>query len=231
MKKVKTYAIFALLIVVIGFLLWDGCQSRRQARDFETQMSEFESKEQSFRRIIDKQGREIAEQNQIILTKDQAIAQGLIANTKLKNIKSQVRVITSTRLDTIFIPFNEPDVFDPDIFDDVNNVISVPKPFLAFNKWYWIEGRIVKRGLEIDTIQFFNTQTVTIGNKRLKGLRNIFKRKIPTVEIINESPYVSVQGLQNVVIKRKRKKFWQTTAFKVGVGFGLGIYTAVKLIK
>jgi len=233
LKKIKTYTIFALIIaVVIGFLIWDGCQSRNQVRDFGKQMAKFSTKEQSFIKTIDKQNREIAEQNQIILTKEQAIQQGLINYTKLKKVKSQVRIITKIGVDTIFIPFNDVDFFNDDLVKviDTSKIILVPKPFSKQNEWYWIGGKILKRGIKIDSIQFINKQTITIGEKKLKGIKNIFKRKIPTVEIINESPYVSVQGLQNIVIKKKPKKWWQTTGFKVVAAFSLGVYTTIKVL-
>lgn len=215
--------------MVIGFLVWDGCNSRKQLTDFENQMAQYNSKEQSFKVTINEQGQKIAEQRQIILTKEQAVQQGLIENTRLNKIKSQVKIITRTKIEKEFIPFNDYDLFD-DTWDDLDTekMITVPKPFKMLNEWYWIGGRIVKKGIEIDSIQFFNQMTITIGDKRLKGFKNILKRRIPTVEIVNESPYISVYGLENVIIK-KRKKFWQTTAFKVGVGFGLGIYTATKI--
>lgn len=227
MKKIKTYTIFFLLIAVIGFLVWDGCQSKKEAKDFGNQMAEYNVKEQGFITTIDRQGKKITRQTQIILTKNQAIQQGLIENTRLKKIKSQVKIITRVKIEKEFIPFNDYDLFD-DTWDE-ENLIVVPKPFKMLNEWYIIGGKIVKKGIEIDSIQFFNRMTITIGDKKPKGFKNIFKRRIPTVEIINESPYVSVEGLQNVVIKKKPKKWFQTTGFKVLVGFGLGIYTAKKL--
>ena len=227
MKKIKTYTAFALLIAMLCFSVWDGCQSKKEARDFGNQMSEYNVKEQGFITTINRQGKKITRQNQIILTNKQAIQQGLIENTRLKKIKSQVKIRTTTRIDTIFIPFNDYDIFD-DTWDK-EKIISVPKPFKMLNEWYRMGGRIVKKGIEIDSIQFFNRMTITIGDKKLKGLRNVFKRRTPTVEIVNESPYVSVEGLQNVVIKKRRKRWYETTGFKVLVGFGLGIYTATKL--
>ena len=229
MKKIKTYTAFALLIAMLCFSVWDGCQSKKEARDFGNQMSEYNVKEQGFITTISRQGKKITRQNQIILTNKQAIQQGLIENTRLKKIKSQVRIITRVKIEKEFIPFNDYDIFDDVGYLDTEKMISVPKPFKMLNEWYWIAGRIVKKGIEIDSIQFFNRMTITIGDKKLKGLRNVFKHRIPTVEIVNESPYVSVEGLQNVVIKKRRKRWYETTTFKVMVGFGMGLYTATKL--
>ena len=226
-KKWKVYAIVIVSFIMIGFLTWDGCQSRSELKDFGNQMAEYNVKEQGFITTIDRQGKKITRQNQIILTKNQAIQQGLIENTRLKKIKSQVQIITRVKIEKEFIPFNDYDIFD-DTWDE-ENLIVVPKPFKMLNEWYWIGGKIVKKGIEIDSIQFFNRMTITIGDKKRKGFKNILKRRIPTVEIVNESPNVSVEGLQNVVIKKIRKRWYQTTGFKVLVGFGLGIYTATKL--
>ena len=227
LRKIKTYTIFGLLFILIVGLVWDSCQSRKEASDFESQMAEYNVKEQGFITTINKQGKKITRQNQIILTKTQAVQQGLIENTRLKKIKSQVKIITKIKIEKEFIPFNDYDVFD-DTWNE-EKVISVPKPFKMTNEWYWIGGRIVKKGIEIDSIQFLNQMTITIGDKKLRGFKNILKRRIPTVEIVNESPYVSVEGLQNVVIKKRRKRWFQTTGFKMLVGFGIGVYTATKL--
>lgn len=227
LRKIKTYTIFALLIAVIGFLTWDGCQSRNELKDFGNQMAQYNVKEQGFITTIDRQGKKITRQNQIIITKQQALQQGLIENTRLKKIKSQVKIITRVKIEKEFIPFNDYDIFD-DTWDE-EKLISVPKPFKIANEWYWMGGKIVKKGIEIDSIQFFNKMTITIGDKKLKGFKNVLKRRIPTVEILNESPYVSVEGLQNVIIKKRRKRWHETTGFKVLVGFGIGVYTATKL--
>lgn len=241
MEKIKgkklLYSIISISIVIVSILIWDGCNSRKGLRDFENQISNFKLKEQGFEKTIDKQGKEIVEQNQILVTRDQAIQQGLLANTKLKKIISQVSITTNIRVDTLFIPFTEEDNWgDWEIwedFDDVktplDNIIMVPKAFSKSNEWYGMAGRIVKKGIEIDSIKFLIRMTVTIGDKKVKGLRNIFKRRIPSVEVINESPYASIGGLQNVVIKKKPKKWYQTTLFKMGVGFALGTYTTIKI--
>ncbi|KKK73144.1 hypothetical protein LCGC14_2896770, partial [marine sediment metagenome] len=182
---------------------------------------------QGFKTTIDEQDREIIEQHQMILTLSQAIQQGVIKNTKLKKIKSQVRITSSTEIDTIFIPFEVEHIRDAKI--DPEKYLSLPKKFSKLNQWYTIRGLVVKEGLKIDSIRVFNMLTVTIGDKKLKGLKNIFKQRIPTVEIVNENPYISVNGLQNVVIKKK-KRFYQTTGFKVVVGFALGTFTTILIL-
>lgn len=220
--------------IIIGILFRDGCNSREELKDFQDQISNFQLKEQGFKKTINKQGEEIAEQKQIILTKDQAIQQGLIENTELRKIKSQVSINTNTVLDTIFIPFDvylTENNFDNEETIDWTSVIKVPKSFSRLNEWYTIKGKIIKTGIELDSIRFFNRLTITIGQKKKKGLRNIFKRSIPLVEVINESPYVSVGGLQNIIIKKKPKRWYQTTFFKIAVGFALGTYTTIRIGK
>ena len=51
LRKIKTYTIFFLLIAVIGFLAWDGCQSRKGSSDFENQMAEYNVKEQGLKNM------------------------------------------------------------------------------------------------------------------------------------------------------------------------------------
>lgn len=229
----KTYAGFAILFIAIILLFRDGCQSRRQLKDYKGQVVNFNLKEQVFKVTVDNKNREIIEQNQMILTQAQAIDSGVLENTRLKKIKSQVRVTSTAKIDTIFIPFEE-DIKDfdaeglKDVMIDPGKYLLLPKKFSKINQWYTIRGLVVKEGLKIDSIRVFNVQTITIGDKKLKGLRNIFKRRIPTVEIINENPYISVTGLQNVVITKK-KRWYQTTLIKIGAGFVIGALTATQI--
>jgi len=232
MKNKLFTGVVLVLLAVIAFLYWDGCNKKQSLMDFSDQVAKFDLKEQSYNTTIDKLGREKAEQEQIILTQDQAIQQGLIENTKLKKIKSQVRVITKTKLDTFFIPFDE----DTTLYDiDPLNpefgieVIQVPKPFSKVDQWFQVSGTIIKEGIAIDSINFHNSQIFTIGEKKEKGIINIFKPSVPTVEIINNNPYTSVQGLQNVVIKKEPKKWWETTAAKIGFGVVLGTYATIQI--
>ena len=68
MSKFKQYLIIGVLIIIILLLLWGGWSLRSQLQNYEEQISKFELGEQGFTEQIDKQGRQIVEQTQVILT-------------------------------------------------------------------------------------------------------------------------------------------------------------------
>ena len=175
MERKITYSVILISVLIIIILIRDGCNSRKASKDFENRISNFELKEQKFKKIINKQGKEILEQNQMLVTMDQATQQDLLENTKLKKIISQVSITTNIKADTLFIDFVEDD-WD-DIKPNFDDIIRVPKSFSKFNEWYGIEGEIVKEGIRIDSIKFFNQMTITIGDKKLNGFKNIFKKR------------------------------------------------------
>ena len=65
---------------------------------------------QKFKKEITKKGVEISKQNQLILNKEEALANNLLKIEELKKykkIKSKVSVVTNTVIDTLYIPFKE----------------------------------------------------------------------------------------------------------------------------
>ena len=60
-------------------------------------------KEQAYLEEIDKNGNRLVEQEQIIMTQEQAILSGLLEIEKLKEVSSQVSVVTNTIIDTIVV--------------------------------------------------------------------------------------------------------------------------------
>ena len=97
-----------IIAVLIVLLCMSGCSALRsynKLNDYKKQISKFKLHEQEFKLIRDNDGKLIAQQEQVILTQKQAIDNGLIAYVDLKYLKSQVRVRTLTKLDSVFIPF------------------------------------------------------------------------------------------------------------------------------
>jgi N-acetylmuramoyl-L-alanine amidase CwlA len=94
------------------------------------------------------------------------------------------------------------------------NSIIVPKGYSLKNKWYTLDGKVRKEGLLIDSLSIKNESSVTVGwkNAGFLGLR-----KEPMVEIKNTNPYLSVEKMSNVVVKKKKGLF-QNPIFWIGVG-------------
>jgi hypothetical protein len=108
--------------------------------------------------------------------------------------------------------------------DEAGNVIrrdsiAVPTRFKLSEKWFNIDGLVKKDGLLIDTLTIPNKTVVNVGYKKA-GFLNLGKQAVVSVK--NENPYVNVTGLDNVVIRNK-KKFWQSPLFGIGVGILVGL--------
>ena len=203
------------LSLVCLFIFWQGCNKSNELADFKTQIALLEKGEQVFWEKTDQDGKKIAEQSQVILTQKDAIEQGLLEIGRLKKVKSQVRVITKTEIDSVFVKF-DPDTIP--ITDTSSNYIIVPKTFTLSDKWYNLSGTVLKGGLFIDTMGFINEQTITIGMQS----NGWFKKPSPVVDVANQNPYTRVQGLNNVVIKEDLK-FYDKKGFWFGSGVAVGI--------
>lgn len=192
------------------------------------QLSEYQIGEKAFEIKRLKDSSTIATQTQTIMSQKEAIALGLLEMDKtMKEIQSQVRQKTNTIIIEKQVPFI------PDGFADTSGLvrnekgevirrdsIAVPQRFQLKEKWFNIDGYVKRDGLKIDTLSIPNKTTISVGYKKA-GFLNLSKDAVVTVK--NENPYVNVTGLDNVVIKKK-KKLWQQPLFHIGVGVFLGYY-------
>tara|TARA_R110000824_G_scaffold40986_8_gene122439 strand:+ start:3034 stop:3705 length:672 start_codon:yes stop_codon:yes gene_type:complete len=204
------------LIILCVFLLWNAWSSNAEMQDFKDQVMLFKDKEQVFIETENKRGEKIAEQQQIIMTQKDALDLGLLEIENLKKIKSQVKVVTRTVVDSVFIPFGEVDTSNSGgiTFD----VISVPKEFSLLDEWYSLSGTVKKNGLFLDTLSFNNKTAITIGMES----RGVFKSPRPVVVVKHENPYTYTTKMSNVVIKNKLR-FYDKKSFWLGTGVVIGI--------
>ena len=87
MSKVYRLSLVVLLLAII-FLVWDGCSKDAQLSAYRNKMNKFRLKEQVFEETIDKNGKRIANQEQIILSQKDALK--LAAKTWPKSVKQLV---------------------------------------------------------------------------------------------------------------------------------------------
>ncbi len=162
------------------------------------------------------------------MTQKDAISMGLLELEKsMKEVQSQVKQRSTTTIIEKQVPFI------PDGYADTTGVvknengevirrdsIAVPSRFKLNEKWFNVDGYVKKDGLIIDSLSIPNKTIVTIGYKKA-GFLNLSKDAV--VQVKNENPYVNVTGLDNIVIKKK-KKIWQNPLVHIGVGVVLGYY-------
>jgi hypothetical protein len=139
---------------------------------------------------------------------------------KLENPVEVVKFKTRTVVKTEF------KVGDTVIIDRTPH-LRLPLKFYKADKYWVIGGELTNKGnLRIDSLVMNADFTYAVGDTIRKGL---FKRKDKVVRMRIDNPNVQITGMENIYIKQE-KKWYQTTAFKVGVGalIGFGVSRAAK---
>ncbi len=223
-KSLKRILVIVVLLVLLCLLVCGYVSSMAQLSHFKNQVSKLDFKTQRYKETIAENGCRIVEQEQLILSQKDGIALKILEIEKLKKIKSQVIVSTITKIDSVFIPFLEPDTFISSINNigdsSIGTLLRVPMPFSITNEWYGIAGFVNTQGINLDSLSFRNKMKITIGSKS----QGLFKKSIPIVLMENENPYVQTTSMQNIVIKNELK--WYE---KKGVWFGFGVITGVAI--
>ena len=209
---------FLILFIALFFILITQLLSTNaKLNEYKNQIVKFKDGEQFFTQKINENGEKIAEQDQIILTQKDAIANNLLVIEDLKKIKSQVTIKTITKIDSIFVPII--DTVERIVFDGQGIAfLKLPTKFGVQEEWYSLYSTINDKGMWIDSLSLYNRQIITLGLKS----NGFFKSPTPTVMVKNENPYVNVNSLKNVVIKNDTR-FYDKKGFWYGLGVGTGI--------
>ena len=135
----------------------------------------------------------------------------------IRNPKEIVKIQYKTKVETK-IQLAKP------ITIDSSKYIKLPVEFSDYSEWYSIDGKIDSLGtLLIDSIVSSGTLTYSVGDTLRDGLINRLLRKTDSVVRLHiDNPTMSISNLSNIYVK-KEPKWYQSTAFKIGVGVLLGI--------
>lgn len=210
--KKKFYKILFLISVLICMLLFSkGCEQKKINNNLISNISQLNFKNQKFKTQLTKTGDSINIQNQIILTQKQAIDNGLIEIERLKKIKSRVSVITKTKIDTLFIPYDK--IIKDTIYE--NEIYSFKKFFNYKDPkdWFSLNGYVTDKGIGLDNIYVKNDYTIYIADTKL----GLFKKSVPSVLLVNRNPNTQTISMNNLVIKNY-KPFYKENWFWGGVG-------------
>lgn len=172
-----------------------------------------------YKSTIDKNGREIVEQRQQIVSLKVALKQGLLEKEKyMKSIANQTKVGTITKIEKVFVPYEvEKKVFvDTNTFD-TTYYVKTPIPVSWKDSWNFFSGVVKHDGFHIDSFGSENKMRITIGEKK----RGIFRKAEPIVEIKNENPKTRVSAMTNVTIKQQ-PPFYQRWWFVGSVALVVG---------
>ena len=215
-SKLKRHTL-TIILLLLAFFVWQTFSMNSKLQDYKNQVIKFKDGEQVFVEKLNERGERIAEQDQIILTQEDAIAHNLLEIETLKKINSQVQVQTITKIDSVFIPII--DTIERVIYDTTGlALLKLPTKFGLNNEWYSLYSTINTEGMLIDSLSLYNRQTITFGLKS----NGFLKKPTPSLVIKNENPYVNVNSMSNVVIKNDIR-FYDKKGFWFGIGIGTGI--------
>lgn len=219
MSKLYNLSLVVLLVAII-FLVWDGCSKDAQLSAYKNKMNHFKLKAQVFEEKVDENGRRIAEQEQIILTQEEALSNDVLMLNDFRKVQSQVQLTNRTKIDSVYIPYEV-------VKTDTQVVYQcVDRKFQLITKDYSIFGNTLKDGVLLDSIYFDSKSTITIGYKS----SGFLKKAQPIVEVRYDNPFMRTTAMQNVVIQEElkwydKKKNW----FGIGIGLGMvGTYLIMK---
>lgn len=139
---------------------------------------------------------------------------------KLENPTEVVKFKTRTVIKTEF------KAGDTVIIDRLPH-LRLPMKFYKAEKFWVIGGSLTTKGnLQIDSLIMNADFTYAVGDTIRKGL---FKRRDKIVRMSIDNPSMQITGMQNIYIKQE-KKWYQTSAFKLGVGalIGFGVSRAAQ---
>ena len=129
---------------------------------------------------------------------------------------------------TRYILKTEIPIAEPEQIDSVN-YLRVPVLFSKSERWFNIDGQINASGtLLIDSLVSNGQFTYSVGDTLRNGFINrLFKKSDQVVRLHIDNPNIQLRGMSNIYIK-DRKKWFETTAFKIAFGafLGFGIASA-----
>ena len=203
-----------ILLIILALLGYYAIGQNGRYSNYKEQMALFDLKEQKYLETIDENGSRLIEQQQIIMSQDDAIASGLLEIEKLKEVSSQVNIVTNTIIDTIIVSHVDT------VIQEINGnaYLKLPQKYAFNDDFINFKAEINKVGLSVDNITIFNETTVTIGKEK----QGLFKPLKPVVKIKNTNPYMNTVSVQNVVIEKKinllhDKRAWGVAGILIGI--------------
>ena len=210
-KRLKYQLLSLFALISLCFLLFTNCKKQQDYERLQSALQKAQFDASNFHQELTDANERISTQQQLILTQKEAIESGLLEIDRLKNVKSQVRFVTQTKIDTIFADFVTP----IDTNQERNNIDR----FKVTDPWYSFEGYVMPVGVAITDLQIKNEYSLTIADKKL----GFFKTPEPSVILINKNPYTYTEEMQNIVIVKK-ERFYRKPWFWTSVGVGVGLY-------
>jgi hypothetical protein len=216
MYKGINFVFIACFILIV--LLFRSCTLNRE---YLTELKKQDSEIKSFKisRLLDSSL--IYSQVQNIKIKDSELQKNEqeIFALRVMKVKKPKEVI---QFKTRYIIKTEIPIAEIEQIDSVN-YLRVPVSFSKGERWFSINGQILSNGtLLIDSLIAFAQFTYSVGDTLRNGFINrLFRKSDQVVRLHIDNPNIQLQGMSNIYIK-DRKKWFETTGFKIAFGAFLG---------
>ncbi len=206
---------FYVLAVVLLIQFAGSCEKDKEINALNSVISNLDIEKQKFITETNKKNEQITSQAQIIISQKQAIENKLIEIKRLKNIKSKVKFVTETKVDTVYVEYYK------QVIDTLNNQPFHYKNYFDYVEpegWYSLSGYATNLGVGIDSLRIKNDFSIYIADKKL----NLFGKSNPEVILLNKNPYTETIKMHNIVIKVEQP-FYNNKFLWGGIGFIGGV--------
>jgi hypothetical protein len=208
--------LIACFILIV--LLFRSCSLNRE---YISELKKQDSEINDFKKTRLQDSSFIYSQNLVIKIKSAEIQKNEqeIFALRVMKIKNPKEII---QFKTRYVIKTEIPIAETEKIDSVN-YLRVPVSFSKGERWFSINGQILSNGtLVIDSLIAPAQFTYSVGDTLRNGLFNhLFKKSDQVVRLHIDNPNIQLQGMSNIYIK-DRKKWFETTAFKIGFGALLG---------
>lgn len=216
--------VLVFIIVCLILILFRSCDLNRQ---YVTELKKQDTEIQYFKKTRLQDSSVIYSQKINIKIKDNQLKKNdkEIFALRVMKIQKPKEVI---QFKTRYVVKTEIQIGETEQIDSLN-YLRVPVVFSRLDKWFSIDGQINAAGtLLIDSLVTNGQFTYSVGDTLRNGLFNrLFKKSDQVVRLHIDNPNIQLQGMSNIYIK-DRKKWFETTAFKIAFGafLGFGIASA-----
>jgi hypothetical protein len=216
MYKGINFVLIACFILIV--LLFRSCSLNRE---YISQLKKQDSEINDFKKTRLQDSSFIYSQNLVIKIKSAEIQKNEqeIFALRVMKIRNPKEVI---QFKTRYVIKTEIPIAETEKIDSVN-YLRVPVSFSKGERWFSINGQILSNGtLLIDSLVTSGQFTYSVGDTLRNGFINrLFRKSDQVVRLHIDNPNIQLQGMTNIYIK-DRKKWFETTGFKIGFGALLG---------
>lgn len=210
-SNIKEKVLIVIIVILLLFLGSAYYSNFTINKDLSNTLLSLNLLEQKFDKEINDKNEEISYQNQIIISKEQALKNGLLEIEELKRnkkIESKVIFKTETKIDTVYVPFNK---------DTIGNTLLGSLNYFKYKEkdnWYSFSGSSSDKGITLYDMTINNEYSLLISDRKM----GLFKPSVPSVTLTNKNPYTTTIQMNNVKINYnkpfyKKEWFWFVSGF------------------